>query len=135
MHDLHGRESMQMQLRMVPVDGLQHAAVVLQLHRWSQSSLQADLSGPLSLRLCRPVEDLLGGEEITFSLLERAEPAGSGAIVGEVDIAVDHKGDRIPAALLAKGIGEAEEANRLLPEPPELIPIGIWLDGWGMCLR
>ena len=29
----------------------------------------------------------------------------------------------------------AEGIAALLPEPPELIPIGIWLDGWGMCLR
>jgi len=126
---------MKMQLRMIPVDGLQHLAVVLQLHLWSQSSLQADFSGPLGLCLCCTDEDLLGGEEIAFTLLERAETAGSGAFVGEVDVAVDHKGDGILAALLAKGIGEAEEANRLLPEPLEFVSIGICLDGSGMRLR
>jgi hypothetical protein len=123
---------MQMQFRMILMDGLQHLAVVLQLHLCSQPSLQAYFSGPLGLCLSRPAENLLGGEEIALALPERAETAGTGAFVGEVDIAIDHKGNVISAALLAKGIGEAEQTDGLLPEPHKLLSMGIWIDGLGM---
>jgi len=41
-------------------------------------------------------------------VLERAEPAGSYAFVGEVDISVYNKRDSILAALLAQCIGQAK---------------------------
>ena len=109
--------------------GLQHLAVVLQFHLRRKSSLQADLSGSQALCFCGTIEDRLGREKIALSLFKRAEPAGADASVSEVDVPVDDKGYCIPAALLAQGIGEAEEADGLHPQSLQFISIGIWIEG------
>jgi hypothetical protein len=50
-------------------------------------------------------------------MLERAEPAGPCAFIGEVDISVYDKRDVILAALFPQCIGQAKESQWLLPQP------------------
>jgi hypothetical protein len=56
-------------------------------------------------------------------MLERAEPTGSCAFIGEVDISVYDKRDVILAALFSQRIRQAKEAQGLLPQPFQLILI------------
>jgi hypothetical protein len=68
---------------------------------------------------------LLRCEKIDVIVLERAKFARPGAFIGEVDISVYNKRDIIPAALLPQRIGQAKEAQGLLPYLFQFTLIGI----------
>ncbi len=111
--DLHGRERMHVHRR----DPLLHGRGKVEVRRARQlgvdTALHADLGGPEPPGLLGAVPDLVEVEAVRVrvcaSLGERAEAAAGVADVGEVDVAVHHVGDLVPADLPAQVVCEPDD--------------------------